>query len=85
MRNVDKIGMFPVGLTQPLGISSPVVGTDQKVVGFLTDEKSTNGRRFPVELTGFALGLALLRRNKPQMAYRASWEGETLLRSLSVR
>jgi hypothetical protein len=77
--------MLPVGLTQPIGISSPVVGTDQKVIGFLTGEKLSTGRRFPVELAGFAVGLSLVRRNKPQMAYKASWEGETFLRSLGVR
>jgi len=50
--------------------SSPVVGTDEKVIGFLSTDKNANGRRFPIELVGFVVGLSLVRRNKPQMAYR---------------
>jgi beta-1,3-glucuronyltransferase len=85
IRTVSQIGMFPVGLTQPLGVQSPVVGSDGKVVGFLTDSATAAGLRYPISLAGFSVGLSLVRRNKPQMAYRATWEAESFLRSLGIK
>ena len=85
IRDVGVVGMFPVGLTQPLGISSPVIGNNGQVVGFLSDAETSNGRRFPVPLTGFSVGLSVIRKTKPQMAYRSTWEGESFLRSLGIK
>ncbi len=65
--------MFPVGLTQPLGVSSPVVGANGKVVGFLSASETSNGRRFPVDLSGFSVGLSVVRNQSYKTDFEAKF------------
>ncbi len=65
--------MFPVGLTQPLGVSSPVVGSNGKVVGFVSGSETSNGRRFPVDLSGFVVGLSVVRNQSYKTDFGAKF------------
>lgn len=57
IRSTRHVSMFPVGLTDANGISGPLV-REGKIVGFLTPRE--NGRRWPVDMAGFALNLSYM-------------------------
>lgn len=78
-----KVGMWPVGLISPFGVSGPIVDKKSgKVVAFISDVAS---RKFPVDMAGFAVHLSLLHVKKPEMPYRATWEEEGFLTGLDLR
>ena len=80
LRKVKKIGMFPVGLIQPYGVSSPIVNVKGKVVGFV----GGHSRKFPVDMAGFATSLKLIHHKQPVMPYRSTYEEEGYIKSLNV-
>uniref|UniRef100_A0A1A9ULU4 Galactosylgalactosylxylosylprotein 3-beta-glucuronosyltransferase n=1 Tax=Glossina austeni TaxID=7395 RepID=A0A1A9ULU4_GLOAU len=58
IRSTRLVSMFPVGRTMDAnGISGPLV-REGKIVGFLTPRE--NGRRWPVDMAGFALNLSYM-------------------------
>uniref|UniRef100_A0A1B0ABJ1 Galactosylgalactosylxylosylprotein 3-beta-glucuronosyltransferase n=1 Tax=Glossina pallidipes TaxID=7398 RepID=A0A1B0ABJ1_GLOPL len=57
IRSTRVVSMFPVGLTDANGISGPLV-REGKIIGFLTPRE--NGRRWPVDMAGFALNLSYM-------------------------
>jgi hypothetical protein len=79
----DGVGMFPVGLIQPWGISGPIINKKGKVVGFIADNESN--REFPVDMAGFGVHVSLLHSKKPSMPYRATAEEDGFLKSLDVK
>ena len=42
-------------------------------------------RRFPVDMSGFALSVGLLHLKKPEMPFKATFEEEGFLRSMKLR
>ena len=42
-------------------------------------------RRFPVDMSGFALSVGLLHLKKPEMPFKATFEEEGFLRSMQLR
>ncbi|CAD6223009.1 GSCOCG00005348001-RA-CDS [Cotesia congregata] len=81
IRRTKKVSMFPVGLCTKFGLSSPVV-KDGKFSGFY--DGWVAGRRFPVDMAGFAVSVKfLLQRPNATMPYRAGFEEDGFLRSLT--
>lgn len=81
IRTTRKVSMFPVGLCTKFGVSSPVV-QNGTFIGFY--DGWTGGRKFPVDMAGFAVNLEFLStRPNAAMPYRAGFEEDGFLRSLS--
>ena len=59
MRSTKKVSMWPVGLVTHLGVSSPIV-KDGKIVDFY--DGWIGGRKFPVDMAGFAINVDFLRK-----------------------
>ena len=79
-----RVGMFPVGLIPPYGVSGPIVDKKSgKIVAFITE--SGHHRQFPIDMSGFAIHTSLLFEKNPKMPYRATWEEEGFLVSLDIR
>lgn len=61
MRYTKKVAMWPVGLVTQTGVSSPLV-KNGKVVGFY--DGWIGGRKFPVDMAGFAVNISFLKSVK---------------------
>ena len=79
------ISMFPVGLAQYQGVSSPIVQKG-RVVGF--SDSWFAQRKFPVDMAGFAISLQFLRKRNPRaataMPYKVGYEEDLFLQSLNL-
>lgn len=81
MRYTKKVSMWPVGLITKLGVSSPIV-TNGIITGFY--DGWVGGRKFPVDMAGFAVSVKfLLDRPNAKMPYKAGYEEDGFLKSLS--
>lgn len=58
MRYTKKVSMWPVGLVTQTGVSSPIV-KNGKFVGFY--DGWIGGRKFPVDMAGFAINIKFLK------------------------
>ena len=74
--------MFPVGLVTQLGLSSPIV-REGSIVGFY--DGAIKGRKFPVDMAGFAVGIEFL-ASKPltMMPFTFGEEEEGFLSQLNI-
>jgi len=82
-----KVSMFPVGLVGEQGVSTPLVSpATGKVIGF--SDSWFAGRKFPVDMAGFAVNLRFLVERNPlaaqAMPYKAGYEEDMFLQSLSL-
>ncbi|KAL9926256.1 glucuronyltransferase S [Glossina fuscipes fuscipes] len=83
IRDTKRVSMFPVGLIANYGISGPVVRKG-KVVGFL--DSWVAGRRWPVDMAGFAVNLAYMTEHpNASMPFVPGYEEDYFLRSLALR
>jgi beta-1,3-glucuronyltransferase len=81
IRTTKRVSMWPVGLCTKFGLSSPVV-VNGTFVGFY--DGWVAGRKFPVDMAGFAVSVEfLLQRPKALMPYKAGFEEDGFLKSLS--
>ncbi|KAL0268082.1 UNVERIFIED_CONTAM: hypothetical protein PYX00_010153 [Menopon gallinae] len=81
IRTTKKVSMFPVGLCTKLGVSSPIV-QNGKFIGFY--DGWIAGRKFPVDMAGFAVNLEFLfQRPNASMPYTPGFEEDGFLKSLS--
>ncbi|CAD7080945.1 unnamed protein product [Hermetia illucens] len=81
MRYTKKVSMWPVGLVTRLGVSSPIVRNGQ-LDGFY--DGWIGGRKYPVDMAGFAVSVKfLLERPNAKMPYKAGYEEDGFLKSLS--
>ncbi len=82
IRKTKVVSMFPVGLIGKQGVSGPIV-EGGKIVGFTDDWYA--GRKFPVDMAGFAFTVGLLRRHPAaRMPYKAGHEEDLFLRNLGI-
>nr|XP_013105235.1 unnamed protein product [Stomoxys calcitrans] len=82
IRDTKHVSMFPVGLIANYGISGPVVRKG-KVIGFL--DSWVAGRRWPVDMAGFAVSLAYMaERPNATMPYKPGYEEDYFLRSIGL-
>ncbi|XP_050026876.1 galactosylgalactosylxylosylprotein 3-beta-glucuronosyltransferase S-like [Dermacentor andersoni] len=80
---VQRVGVFPVALTGAYNISSPLVSPDGRVVGF--HEPSEPGRRFAMDLAGFAVNMRLvLSSASPNISFDLDQVATVFLESLGV-
>lgn len=80
MRFINKVGMWPVGLINKYGVSSPIV-VNGSITGFY--DGWIGGRRYPIDMAGFAVSVKfLLSRPKAEMPFKAGYEEDGFLRSL---
>ncbi|XP_037910115.1 galactosylgalactosylxylosylprotein 3-beta-glucuronosyltransferase S isoform X2 [Hermetia illucens] len=83
IRDTKKVSMFPVGLIGLYAVSSPVV-KNGKVIGFFDSWPAK--RKWPVDMAGFAVNLEYLSQHpNATMPYRAGYEEDAFLRSISLR
>ena len=64
MRYTEKVSMFPVGLVGDYSVSAPVLNKEGHVIAFY--DAWPAGRKFQVDMAGFAVNVAYLRK---QVAY----------------
>lgn len=82
IRKTRGISVFPVGVVGLYGVSSPVV-RNGKVIGFHDSYKG--GRRYLLDMAGFAVSLELLFANKDAaMAFKLGKQEDEFLRSFNV-
>ena len=81
IRLTKKVSMFPVGFIGTNGFSSPVV-KENKVIGF--SDSWWGGRKFPVDMAGFAINIEILKIHKPKMPYLAGQEETHFLQNLNL-
>ncbi|KAI8115071.1 Galactosylgalactosylxylosylprotein 3-beta-glucuronosyltransferase S [Lucilia cuprina] len=82
IRETKIVSMFPVGLIASYGISGPVVRKG-KVVGFL--DSWVAGRRWPVDMAGFAVSLAYMAEYpNASMPFKPGYEEDYFLRSVAL-
>ncbi|XP_061394056.1 galactosylgalactosylxylosylprotein 3-beta-glucuronosyltransferase S isoform X1 [Musca vetustissima] len=82
IRDTKHVSMFPVGLIANYGISGPVVRKG-KVIGFL--DSWVAGRRWPVDMAGFAVNLAYMSEHpNASMPYKPGYEEDYFLRSIGL-
>ncbi len=83
-RFTKKVSMFPVGLVQKLGLSSPILSNKTaKVIGF--HDAFTSKRTFCVDMAGFAVNLKFfLSKPKATMPYSAGYIEDHFLKSLEI-
>ena len=83
MRFTQKVSVFPVGLIGGTGLSAPILDNKTaKVIGF---HDPCNGRKFAVDMAGFAISLQLfLNRPNASMIYKAGLIEEYFLKSLNI-
>ncbi|XP_065358337.1 galactosylgalactosylxylosylprotein 3-beta-glucuronosyltransferase S isoform X2 [Calliphora vicina] len=82
IRDTKYVSMFPVGLIASYGISGPVVRKG-KVVGFL--DSWVAGRRWPVDMAGFAVNLAYMSEYpNASMPFKPGYEEDYFLRSIAL-
>ncbi|XP_049525136.1 galactosylgalactosylxylosylprotein 3-beta-glucuronosyltransferase S-like [Dermacentor silvarum] len=78
----QTVSVFPVGSLLRTGVSSPVV-VDGSVVGF--HDPAAKGRRFAVDMAGFAINLRLVVNNTHlSMPHREGRQETEFLESLNV-
>lgn len=82
IRRVKLVGMMPVGLVQPAGVSSPIVNWTGIITGFVSQPFN---RRFFIDMAGFATSISLVHATQPKMPYKATWEEEGFLHSLNIK
>ncbi|XP_049525719.1 galactosylgalactosylxylosylprotein 3-beta-glucuronosyltransferase S isoform X3 [Dermacentor silvarum] len=82
IRWTQTVSVFPVGCIYLTGVSSPVV-VDGRVVGF--HDPATKGRRFAVDMAGFAVNLRLVVNNTHlSMPHREGLQETEFLESLNI-
>ena len=81
IRLTKKVSMFPVGFIGTNGFSSPIV-QENKVIGF--SDPCFVGRKFPVDMAGFAVNIEVLKIHKPSMPYLARQEETIFLENLNL-
>lgn len=82
IRDTKNISMFPVGLIGDYAVSAPVVH-EGKVVGFYDSWPA--GRRFAVDMAGFALNIKLLHKHpNATIKYKAGYEEDIFLQDLLI-
>ncbi|XP_054927350.1 galactosylgalactosylxylosylprotein 3-beta-glucuronosyltransferase S-like [Dermacentor andersoni] len=82
IRWTETVSVFPVGSLLRTGVSSPVV-VDGSVIGF--HDPSTKGRRFAVDMAGFAVNLRLVVNNTHlSMPHREGRQETEFLESLNI-
>lgn len=59
IRTTSKVSMFPVGLCTKFGLSSPIV-QNGAFHGFY--DGWMGGRKFPVDMAGFAVSISFLKQ-----------------------
>ncbi len=77
-----QVGMLPVGLIRPWGVTTPILGPRGRVVGFIPAPDAA--RKFPIDMAGFVTHLSLVHDKKPLMPYRATFEEDGFLRALNI-
>lgn len=81
IRQTQTVSLFPVGLVTELGLSSPIV-ENCTFKGFY--DGWIGRRKFPVDMAGFAVSVEfLLSRPNATMPYKAGYEEDGFLKSLS--
>lgn len=81
MRYTKKVSMWPVGLIDKYGVSSPVV-KNGTIVDFYDFWKG--GRKFAVDMASFAVNVQFfLSRPNATMPFKAGYEEDGFLRSLA--
>lgn len=81
IRWTQRVSVFPVGLVGRFGVSSPVVHRG-RVVGF--HDSYMSGRKFAVDMAGFAVNLDLVLRARSLMPYRLGMQETRFLENLNV-
>lgn len=82
MRKTKRISVFPVGLIKLYGVSSPIVNmTSEQVVDF---HDWSGGRKFPVDMAGFAVDLQFLLSRNASMINRLTKLEDSFIKSLGV-
>ncbi|XP_070395754.1 galactosylgalactosylxylosylprotein 3-beta-glucuronosyltransferase S-like isoform X1 [Dermacentor albipictus] len=80
---VQRVGVFPVGMIDQQNFSSPVVSPDGRVVGF--HDPYGAARAFRVDMAGFAVNMSLvLSSANPTMPYKRGHLETAFLESLGV-
>ena len=59
IRATSKVSMFPVGFVGQYGVSTPVLDDNYRVIAFY--DSWPGGRKFAVDMAGFAVNVAYLR------------------------
>ena len=80
IRWTEKLSMFPVGFSPGSAFGSPVV-ENNKVVGF---SGQWLGRRFPVDMAGFAVSTDLVKKHRPKMPYLKGSQETLFLENMNI-
>ena len=85
MRDTKIVSMFPVGLINVLGISTPIVSNKTgRIIGF--HDPFIGRRKFAVDMAGFAVNLQyFLDKRNATMPYKVGYEEDFFLKSLGVQ
>ena len=81
IRQTRLVSMFPVGFVGDNDFSSPIIHNFQ-VIGF--SDPWFAGRKFPVDMAGFAVNIELLKKYRPKMPYLAGFEETLFLENMNV-
>ena len=81
IRQTRLVSMFPVGFVGDNDFSSQIIHNFQ-VIGF--SDPWFAGRKFPVDMAGFAVNIELLKKYRPKMPYLAGFEETLFLENMNV-
>ncbi|XP_022250682.1 galactosylgalactosylxylosylprotein 3-beta-glucuronosyltransferase 2-like [Limulus polyphemus] len=82
MRYTRKVSVWPVGLVQPLSVSTPIV-KNSKVVGF--HDGRSQAKKFAMRWTGFAVNIEfLLQHSKTVTSMVRNFDEDYFLQTLNI-
>ena len=82
IRKTKKVSMFPVGLVNQAGVSSPII-RDGHITGYYTGW--IGNRKFPVDMAGFAFSVShLLTCPDAKMPFIVGKQESKFLRQLKI-
>lgn len=85
MRDTKRVSVFPVGGINTLGLSSPIIdGKTGKVIDFHDPFGKPFGRKYAMDMAGFAVNLQYFLSKNATMMLDNGWHEDSFLWSLKI-